>query len=182
MARNEKLSSNYARAILAFAGSPDKGLAIAGELSAFSKVVEGHKELKTVLQTAVFSEAQRRGVLEELAKFLKWTEASKRILFLLSENDRLLYLGAIAERLRLLALQATDIVPVAVAAPQVLAEKDRLKIEAQMQKVLGKKVDASYALDPHLLGGLRVSAAGKTYDGTLAGWLAAVEDKLVGGL
>lgn len=182
MARNEKLSSNYARAILAQAGTPEKGLALAAELTAFSAIVEGHRELKTVLQTVVFSEEQRRAVLEELAKSLKWTEPTKRILFLLSKNDRLPYLGAIAERLRLLALQATDVVPVAVSTPQPLHEKDRAKIEAQMQKILGKKVDASYALDPRLLGGLRVSAAGKTYDGTLAGWLAAVEDKLVGGL
>lgn len=182
MARNEKLSSNYARAILGYAGSPEKAMGIASDLAEFANLVDNHQELKAVLQTVVFDETQRRSVLEELAKVLKWSEPVKRILFLLSENKRLIYLSSVAERLRLLALQATDVVPLSVTTPADLAEKDRARVETRMQKILGKKVDASYALDPSLLGGLRVSAAGKTYDGTLAGWLAAVEDKLVGGL
>ena len=58
MARNEKLSSNYARAILGYAGSPEKAMGIASDLAEFANLVDNHQELKAVLQTVVFDEAQ----------------------------------------------------------------------------------------------------------------------------
>jgi F0F1-type ATP synthase delta subunit len=62
-----------------------------------------------------------------------------------------------------------------------LSNEEKKVLEGRFAKVLNSPVSASYLVTPALVGGLKVTANGKTYDGTLSGWLNQVEEVLVGG-
>jgi len=78
-------------------------------------------------------------------------------------------------------LESGNVVSLSVETATSLETDEKKKIEDRFTKILGKKVEASYKVDPALLGGLRVTAAGRTYDGSLTGWLSSFEESLITG-
>ena len=62
-----------------------------------------------------------------------------------------------------------------------LGSAQQKKIEERFEKFFGKPVEADFEVNPSLYGGVRVTAEGTTYDGTLATRLARMKETLVGG-
>ncbi len=178
MAKSDKVANSYAKAIYEFLKTEAKVRAMIQELTTFTQLNEANAELSHVLTTEVFTETQRAGVVDDISEKLKLSADTKRILHVLSTMRRLGHTGEIAEKLNLLLLDVAGVVPVRVEASTALDSGEKEKVEQRFTKLLGKKVEASYVVDPSLIGGLRVTAAGKTYDGSVAGWLEAVQEKL----
>jgi len=161
--------------------SPEKAKAIAKELREFGALVAQNPELKTVLTTSVFTQKDREAVLKDLFEKISISAESKKLVLVISEMKRLRALSSIALKLSELLLRKENIVPVDVTASQALSTDEKKSIEARFTKVLGSPVEAVYVVDPKLIGGVKVTAAGKTYDGTISGWLNQFEEILVGG-
>lgn len=181
MAKLDKVASNYARAIFGYLNDTAKTRALIDELRAFSDVVNSHDELAHVLNTEVFVDKKRNEVVEDLTAKLKISPDTRRILLVLSSLKRLNQTAAIAEKLHLLLLSAASVVPLKVETAVALETGERKQVEQKFNKILGKKVEATYVVDPTLIGGLRVTAGTRTYDGSLAGQLGVIEEKLIGG-
>lgn len=180
MAHLDKISNRYAKAFYDYLHSPSQVRAVAGELKAFASFMESSEELRQVLTTGIHSEKSRRGVIEDLVEKAGMHEHGKKILLLLSAQQRLTHVRAIAERLIQLVLEASEIVPLSVIAATELNDTEKKKIENRFESILGKQVEASYSVNPELLGGLKVTAGGRTFDGSLNGWLRGIEEKLIG--
>lgn len=178
MARLDKVASRYAKAIFL----SEKGKDLRGmidELSGFAKVVEGNKDLSHVLGTELFPVEKKREIVEDLSAKLKVSQKAKQVLIVLAEMRRLGSLSAIAERLHRLTLEAASIIPLHVETATDLSKDQKEKIEARFAKILGKKVEANYVSDPTLIGGLKVTAEGRTFDGSVSGWLNTFGEQLV---
>ena len=176
-----KVAHRYARAVFEFVKTPSKARTLSNELSQFWELIRQHSDLEKTLLSDVFTTAQRRGIVEDLAGKLKLSSETVRVLLVVSELKRLRNLAPIAAQLRELCLEAEKIIPIRVEHATPLTQDEQKKIETRFQGLFGGKVEASYALEPSILGGLRVTASGKTYDGSIAGWLNDFEEKLVGG-
>lgn len=181
MARQDKVASRYAKAVADFLKEEAKIRAVMKELDDFGKIVEANPELSRAFSSEVFLDSQRRGVVEDLAARLSLSDDTRRILIVLVRARRLSALAAIVRRLNLILLEAAGSISLEVYAANSLSAEEREKIERRFENILGKKTQASYLIDPSLIGGLRVVAGGKTYDGSLAGWLSGFEEELVGG-
>ena len=181
MAKLDRAALRYAKAAYDFLGDSKKASAVSLELKAFSELLFQNAELQNALTNEAFSTANRVEVVKDVCKKMGLSDEATRILGVLSENRRILVADSVAERLHQITLENADIAQLEVESSSELKAEDRTNIEAQFTKVLGKKVEAKYSLDPNLLGGLRVTAAGRTYDGTLSGWLEKMEEKLMGG-
>lgn len=181
MAKLDRATLRYAKAAFDFLADAQKSGAISAELKAFAKALSENSELQVALTNEAFSTADRVLVVKDVAAKLGLSENAIRILAVLAENRRILLTESVAERIHQLALEAADVASLEVESSQELKADERKKVEEQFAKILGKKVEAKYSLDPTLLGGLRVTAAGRTYDGTLSGWLEKMEEKLMGG-
>ena len=184
MARLDKVASTYAKAVFdAVHKGSDRSVIqrVIDELSVFSQIVNGHNELRHVLATSVFCKAARAMVIEDLFAKLKLSDETKRVALVLSAMKRLGQVAGISEKLKLLLLDSLNTVSLQIETSFALEALEKEKVETSFQKILGKEIEASYVVDASLIGGLRVTAAGKTYDGSLSGWLNAFEEKLVGG-
>lgn len=181
MAKLDKVALRYAKAAFDYLGDLKKATAVALEMKGFYRTFQESADLQAALTNEAFSTANRVEVVKEVCERLGVSEDTIRVLAVLAENRRITSAEWVAERLHQLCLEAADVASLEVDSSSELGAEDKSKIEAQFSKILGKKVEAKYNLDPSLLGGLRVTAAGRTYDGTLSGWLEKMEEKLMGG-
>lgn len=181
MAHLDKISTRYARAIYEFLKTEAKARPVIDALKTLGATIEENENLEKALTTELFTEEQRKGVIEDLVTTLKANDDTRRILLVLSEQGRLTHVNQIAERLNQLLLEAAGAMPLSVTAALDLEDADKKKIEEKFKKILGKNVEATYHLNPELYGGLKVTAGGRTFDGSLSGWLASLEEKLIGG-
>jgi F-type H+-transporting ATPase subunit delta len=65
-----------------------------------------------------------------------------------------------------------------ITSARELADPERQVLEAQVEKLTGKKVRASFALDPSLLGGAVVRVDSTIYDGSLKGQLQRIKQAI----
>lgn len=181
MAARDKVSHRYAKAFFDFlGGKAEEVKKVSAELEKLADCVDTHQELARVLNSEVFSTEVRAEIASDLTKKLKLSENAAKLVRLIALQGRTKFLRRIAEQMNLLALEATGIVPLRVHTAQDLTKPQQTKIEQKFSKVLGKEVEARYEVDATLIGGVRVEAAGRTYEGSVAGWLNEFEEALAG--
>ncbi len=176
-----KISIRYGKAIFDSIKNESTVRTVAKELGAFGEMMNSNKDLKALGASQAFSEKQKREVVEDLCAQMGVSPETKKVLVVLSEMKRLSAVKDISERLNVLLLNAASIVPLSVQSSNQLEDSDKNKIENKFSQVLGKKVEATYHVDPGLLGGLKVTAGSRTYDGSIEGWLVELEERLMGG-
>ena len=181
MAGMGKTASAYSRAIREFAGDAVAAGKTAEELRRFDALLEGSSELRQALSTVIFARDQRAAVITDLCARLGFSDLTKRTLQVLSERGRMRSVAGVARQLHRDLLEAAGIVPLNIESAAVLSDGEKQKVAARFEKVLGRKVEATFAVVPSLLGGLRVLAGAKTYDANLGDWLGTLEETLVGG-
>jgi F-type H+-transporting ATPase subunit delta len=182
MARLDKVAGRYAKAIFGYLKSEPKVKVVQSELEAFAHLVDRQPELKRIFYSRLFSHTDRSAVIDDLCGRLKLSDDTRRTLRVISEMKRLESLKSIADKLGGLLLEAAQTVPLQVEAVSELGNDEKKKLEQKFSKILGKKIEAKYRIDPSLIGGVRVTAGGRTYDGSVSGWLSNFEERLVGGV
>ncbi len=181
MAASGKVSSRYAKALFDQLKGTQAADSVLEELEKFSSVVEGHAELTMLISSPGFTQADKTAVATDVAEKLKLSKPSVDIINGISRMGRLSNLAGILERLRVSLRENEGIQPIQVFTAGEVAADDKKHIEEKFAKILGKKVEATYESSPGLVGGLKVVAGGRTFDGTVSGWLASLQDSLVEG-
>jgi len=180
MAGLEKIASRYAKAIFDFQASA-KAKDLLADLETFSRLIEQNKDLNQLATSDFFSGVKQKEVVKDLTEKMKLSEPAQRTLQVLAEMKRLGALPKILERLGVLIHEANDVAPLKVESSETLTPDLKEKVESRFSKLLGRKVQASYTSDEKLIGGLRVTAGNRTFDGSISGWLSSVEEQLVDG-
>jgi F-type H+-transporting ATPase subunit delta len=181
MATLGKVANRYARALFASLKGAKEADAVLAELDTFGRTLASHKELALVIASPGFSEEQKTLITGDVASKMGLSPRASKILVGLSRMERWDYLGLILSKLRVLLLESEGVQPIHVQTSEVLAPEERKAVEAKFEKILGKKIEATYDTTKDLVGGLRVVAGGRTYDGTVLGWLETLKERLVEG-
>lgn len=176
-----KVAGRYSRALYDSFGGGEKVRKAIDELKPFAELVDGNAELKRALGSDLFSEEIRRGIVEDVCKQLKMPKDLVTVLLVINSSHRLGYIGEILQGLHSQMLEHADIVPLTVETSVKLSAADKESIEKKFSKILGKKVEATYSESPSLIGGVRVTAGSRTYDGSIVGGLNQIEEQLIGG-
>jgi F-type H+-transporting ATPase subunit delta len=101
----------------------------------------------------------------------------KRLIELLSTRDRLALLAAVAEAYAQLANAALGVVAAEAVSAVPLAAEQKQALESAL-KGDAASVELVERVDPALVGGLVVSAFGRTYDGSVRTRLNALRRRL----
>jgi len=177
----DRVAAPYAKAIFEFLDGKAKARNVVSELLEFCSLVDSHKELKLVCTSEVFSAKKQRGVVDGVSAAMKLSKETQRILSMLTDSKRLKKVDAVAEGLKVLLLESQKIVSLEVEASEDLSDTEKKAIEQKFKAALGQDVEATFSVAADLLGGIRVTAGSKTYDGTLATRLMTLKERLVGG-
>jgi len=173
------LARRYARALFDAAArqDPDGPLALRDELRAFAPLLTGHAELRQALLHPGLGAEPRRRVLAALADRAGASVLLRRLVELLASRDRVVLLPDVVEAYADIVNAARGVVSAAVVSAVALPEPQARALAAALGG-RGGPAELHCRVDPELVGGLLVTVAGKTYDGTVRTRLRALRRRL----
>jgi F-type H+-transporting ATPase subunit delta len=171
------LSRRYARALLDVALAKGEAERVHEDLGSAVATIGANDELRAVLQHRALRVEKKRGIVAGL-----WKEGLvARLLAMLAERDRLELLPSIAEAFEKAWNESRGVASAEAVSATPLSEGQAQALSAAIGTSLGLNVDLKARVDPSLLGGLRLSVGGRTYDGTVRTQLRALRDRLAAG-
>lgn len=172
-------AARYARALLDVAIQEADPAAVERELDAFATLLQDHPTLKHALENPAVPAARKRALLAEVLRRVTGVSAvTRKLLLLLAERDRIPLLPDLVVTYRERVLDHLQILraDVVTATP---VPPDRLQaLERSLSEATRKRVQVTTRVDPSIIGGAVARVGSLVLDGSVAGHLARLRDRL----
>jgi F-type H+-transporting ATPase subunit delta len=149
------------------------------QLQDFEATFEGSRELRDVLMNPAIPQEQKLKVLDAIAGKLGMISQVRNFIAVIMENQRLGDLNEILAEYHAVADEQSGTAEAQITSAHPLGSADRAELEAQVAKLAGGPVRATYREDPSLLGGAIVRIGSTVYDGSIRAQLQQLKAKLV---
>lgn len=170
----------YARAFAEVAESARlDAAATLRQMRDFAETVAGSSELREFLENPSIETSAKLKVLDAIAARIGMFAQVRNFIAVISEHNRLPELDEILATYAELVDEHAGAVEARVTSSRPLNAEDRAQLEAQITKLAGARVRASYAEDASLLGGAVVEIGSTIYDGSVRAQLQQLKQRLV---
>jgi F-type H+-transporting ATPase subunit delta len=174
------LSLRYAHAFASVAASSHLDTAQAQQqLNDFSGTLAGSRELREVLMNPSIATDQKLKVLDAIAGRIGMFPQVRNFLAVIMDHQRLAELNEILAEYHAVADEQFQMAEAEITSAHPLNDQDRAELEAEVSKLAGGRVRATYYQDATLLGGAVVRIGSKVYDGSIRTQLQQLKQKLV---
>jgi F-type H+-transporting ATPase subunit delta len=173
------VTSTYARAFAdaVFDGHLDPGKTLQ-EAQSLAELVAGSKELREVWETPSITAEQKRAVLDAIVARQGISRTVRNFVAVLIDHRRINFLGPIVKQFEQELDQRMGFAEAEITSAHELNQNDRHMLEAQVEKLTGKKVRARYSRDESILGGAIVKIGSTIYDGSVKGQLERIRQAI----
>jgi F-type H+-transporting ATPase subunit delta len=176
------VANRYAHALLdVVLKSQLKPADVVAQIASIESLISGNDDLRHVLETPAVPGSRKRAVLGKLAGPLGLSPLVRNFLFVITDHRRLQFLPQIREAFEAFVDESMGFVRASITSADKLDEKQSRALEAELEKVTGKRVRAEYDIDPNLVGGATARIGSTVYDGSVHGQLQAMRRKLTQG-
>jgi len=165
----------FADAVFALRLDPAKTLR---EAHAMATLVAGSKELREVWGTPSITAEQKRAVLDAIVAREGLSQTVRNFVAVLIDHRRTSFLTAIVKQFELELDRHMGFTEAEITSARELSDAERHSLEAEVEKLTGKKVRARYSRDTALLGGAVIRLGSTIYDGSVAGQLEKIREAL----
>jgi F-type H+-transporting ATPase subunit delta len=165
--QNETVSKRYATAVFALAGEAKRVAEVGRDLSAAHAALYGEDDVRRFYLSPVFQRADKERILGEAFK-AKLDPIAFHTLLLLVRKRREALLPSIVEAYHQMALAASGKEPLEIVSARELAPSELDEIVARLSRTSGKNYEVTERVDPSLLGGIRITTAEVSVDGSIA--------------
>lgn len=173
------LTLRYAHAFASVAASKNLDAnAAQQQLRDFSDTFAGSNELREVLMNPSIPNEQKLKVLDAIAGRIGMIPQVRNFLAVIMDHQRLAELEEILTEYHEIADEQSGLAEAEITSAHPLNDEDRAELEAQVAKVAGSRVRATYRQDATLLGGAVVRIGSTVYDGSLRGQFQQLKQKL----
>lgn len=170
----------YARAFAEVAESARLDAAKAQQqMQDFADTLKDSSELREFLGNPSIEMAKKLKVLDAIAVRIGMFVQVRNFMAVILEHHRLNELVEILTAYRELVDEHAGAVEARITSARPLSPQDRAQLEAQVARLAGARVRASYAEDASLLGGAVVEIGSTIYDGSVRAQLQQLKQKLV---
>ena len=178
MKANGKVAKRYARALFELC-SPQDFDPVLKSLTQVAELVHGNKELSNALSNPSVSLKDRAAIVSDVVNLCGGQTLLQNFLNRALENNRLGTLPQVAQVFGQFidAYKKVKSLEITSAAP--IQDDERQAILAQIQKDFGADARISWAVDPLILGGLRVKAGDVLLDGSVQSRLERIRAALI---
>jgi F-type H+-transporting ATPase subunit delta len=174
------LTLRYAHAFASVAASNHLDAnAAQQQLRDFSETFADSRELREVLMNPSIGNDQKLKVLDAVAGRIGMIPQVRNFLAVIMDHQRLSELHEILTEYHEIADEQSGLAEAEITSAHPLNDEDRVELEAQVAKVAGSRVRATYRQDATLLGGAVVRIGSTVYDGSLRGQFQQIKQKLV---
>jgi F-type H+-transporting ATPase subunit delta len=174
------LSIRYAHAFASVAASSHLDASAAQQqMRDFSETLAGSRELQELLMNPSIVNEQKLKILDAIAGRIGMFPQVRNFLAVVMDHQRLAELDEIVTEYHALADQQSGMAEAEITSAHPLNDRDREELEAQVSKLAGGRVRATYRQDPSLLGGAVVRIGSTVYDGSLRAQFQQLKQRLV---
>jgi len=155
--------------------------AIDAQLTDFLATWNGSGELREFFVNPAVPNVQKVEFLDTLNKKLKLIKELRNLLAVLISNDRIGDVDEVAAAYRRLLQEQLGIRQSEIVTARELGADERKALVAEVGKLAGARIEASFKLDKSILGGTVVRIGSTVYDGSVRGRLDRLKEALVAG-
>jgi F-type H+-transporting ATPase subunit delta len=148
------------------------------QLRTFGAALAASRELQNALITPAVPASRKRAVVSRIAELLKLSPIARNFLFVLIDHRRIAQLDAILHTFELIVDERLGFARAEVSSPRELTEAQRAAINAQLERLTGKRIRMRLAVDPALIGGVVARIGSTVYDGSVRGQLQILGRRL----
>jgi F-type H+-transporting ATPase subunit delta len=123
--------------------------------------------------------AQKLKVLDAIAPRIGMFPQVRNFIAVIMEHQRLHDLTEILDEYHAIADEQSHMAEAEITSAHPLNEQDRTQLEAEVAKLAGGRIRATYRQDPTLLGGAVVRIGSTIYDGSIRAQFQQLKQKLV---
>src|SRR3954453_7470936 len=173
------IANTYARAFadVVFSARLDAARAIGG-LREIATLLKQSIELQRVWENPAVPADQKRKLLDVIVQRDGIDKHVRNLIAVLIDHRRLVFLPRIVDQLEKELNARLGFAEAQISSARELGEGEKRALEIQIEKPIGKKVRASYGLDPSLLGGAVVRIGSTIYDGSVKGQLERIKEAI----
>jgi len=172
------LSRRYARAVIDIgtaSGNLDK---MGADLRTLAGAMKTSAELQSALTNPAIRRNDRRKVLDGLLERIGAQSQTKNLVYVLLDGERVGSLVGISREVDTMIQAKSGRVGAEITSASPLDASQLHQITAALEKLSGKKIDATKKEDPALLGGVVAKVGDVVYDGSLRTQLREIRDEL----
>jgi F-type H+-transporting ATPase subunit delta len=173
------IASTYARAFadVVLDAHLDAQRAIGG-LRRIAELLQESTELRRVWENPAVPADQKRRLLDAIVQREGIEKHVRNLIAVLIDHRRVHFLESITEQLEKELDARMGFAEAQITSARELGDAEKRALEAQVEKVTGKKVRAKFGLDASLLGGAVVRVGSTIYDGSVKGQLERIKEAI----
>jgi F-type H+-transporting ATPase subunit delta len=149
------------------------------EAQSLAALVAGSRDLREVWRTPSIQAEQKRGVLDAVVAREGISRPVRNFIAVLIDHRRIEFLDEIVKQFELELDRRLGFAEAEITSARDLNDSERRRLEAQVEKLTGKRVRARYSCDRSILGGAIVKVGSTIYDGSVNGQLERIREQLV---
>ena len=172
------LSRRYAKAVFDIGSQQGDLTKLGADIRSLAKAMHDSAELGTVLSNPAIRRSDRKKVVDGLLQSIGVQTASRNLVYLLLEGERMSSIPGISRALDEMIEAKAGRVAAEVISAKPLDGNQLSQINAALEKLSGKKVSVTTRQDPELLGGVVAKVGDTVYDGSLRTQLRTLRDEL----
>ena len=120
----------------------------------------------------------KKAVVGRIAGILNLSRITRNFLFVLVDHRRVASLPEIIHTFELLVDERLGFARAEVSSPAEMSEEQRAALNAQLDRITGKRIRMRFAIDEALIGGVVARIGSTVYDGSVRGQLETLERRL----
>jgi F-type H+-transporting ATPase subunit delta len=171
-------SLQYANALADIALVQGAGEPAAKQLQEFGAAYGQSAELRTFLASPAVTIEAKHAVIDKLIARLGASKIIRNFLFVIADHRRTQLLPEITATFQQVIRQRQGVAEAEISSAVELNAAQKKEMAATLARLIGKKVETKYSLDPALLGGAVVRIGDTIYDGSLRGRLNEMRARL----
>jgi F-type H+-transporting ATPase subunit delta len=148
------------------------------QLRSFEAVLQSSLELQNALTTPAVPGNRKKAVVGRLVDLLKLSRIARNFLYVLIDHRRITSLSEIIQSFEQIVDERLGFARAEVSSARELTEAQRIALNAQLERLTGKRIRTRFSVNESLIGGAVARIGSTVYDGSLRGQLASLETRL----
>jgi F-type H+-transporting ATPase subunit delta len=175
----EVIARRYAGALADSVGKD--AIKVQDELKTFETIMSDNSDLSGMFANPSINHANKVKVLESIIEKTKPSKTTANFLRILLENGRIINLAEINKTFVTVLAERSGEVSANVTSARELTAKEQKDLQANIEKLTGKKVSLSYNIDTEIIGGIVTRIGSTVYDSSVKTQLQNLKQQLVNG-
>lgn len=174
---DSRVAKRYANAMFNVAKAHDMVKSVEDDLNGISSLLENDPQFSDFMLSPFVGGKDKIEISEKLFSD-RITALSMATLRVILEKRRENEITAIRDEFVALRRSSENVLFVTVTTAEQLENDQRAALEMKLAKVVGTTIEATYEIEPHLIGGIRVSYDNVVLDGSVKGNLRKLRENI----